>query len=148
MILTEIFDQAARFHIAGNEGEFSLNGKNYIVDFLPTDEEDDEAEDPDSVEVSFGLRNTTGFGAHDYKLQGTGDEFQVFATVIKIIQHYVDTYNTNCSQIVFSAKMNEQSRVKLYDRMVARMATGWQVSKKVRHGELFYTLTKPMTPRQ
>lgn len=140
MILNELFDQAAQYNIGGDGvGEFQINGKGYIVDFLPF------GDDMTGIEVSFGLQGKSG--ADHYGIEGTGDEIQVFATVVAMIRKYMSN-KPFLTHIFFSAKMSEASRVKLYDRMVGRLLQGWKVDKRVRHGEIDYTITKPRTPQQ
>ncbi len=68
------------------------------------------------ADVSFSKRRPGRF-LGDYGITGTGNEYLVFATVIDIVQHYVDKMQLN--GINFGA--NESSRAKMYKALIARL---------------------------
>jgi hypothetical protein len=66
-----------------------------------------------SVEILFSSRNAKG--SYDINMTGTGDQYKVMGTIVKIIKEYVD--NKKPSKISFSALKSEPSKIKLYSRM-------------------------------
>lgn len=139
MILTELFDTVApyQFTPGGNTAGFNIADKRYLVDFSPTSEDD-------CTEVSFTM--TTGVGStrqanFAYGIEGSGDEILVFSTVVAIIKKYMD--RTSLRKLIFTSKVREPSRIKLYDRMVSSIAHGWHVHTQSHGNEKEYVLTNP-----
>jgi hypothetical protein len=66
-----------------------------------------------SVEILFSSKDAKG--SYDIKMTGTGDQYKVMGTIVKIIKEYVD--NKKPSKISFSALKSEPSKIKLYSRM-------------------------------
>lgn len=139
MTLLELFDRVANFQLtADNEGYFNISGKTYVVDFYPV------GDTVDTIEVSFGLRKGVTQGVPDYAwgVEGSGDEIMVFSTVIAIIRKFMNK-NPSLKNLVFSAKLSEPSRVKLYNRMARTVMPGWEVTLQQVKDDMFYTVTNP-----
>lgn len=76
--------------------------------------------------VEFGL---VKFGEYKYRIEKTGDAFNVFATVAAIIKHHLNTAEP-VDYILFTA--SEPSRIKLYDafmKLVPKFLPGWEFYK-------------------
>lgn len=68
------------------------------------------------------------YGGREIALSGTGGEMQVFATVLQILDEFLNMINPN--SINFSADVAEPSRVKLYNRLLGRFQKqGWQTTQ-------------------
>ena len=52
---------------------------------------------------------------------GKGDAFRIFATVSKVVNDYITKSKTPISEITFSGKTKDPSRIKLYDRIAQRL---------------------------
>lgn len=122
--LTELFDPRTAFPLEWDDSfaptELHANahdrqGRTINISFVPFHLSDDWQ----AVDIEF-----TRGGSHD--VTGRGDAERVFATVIEAIKVYLSKYNQPLF-ILFSGK--EQSRFKLYSRMIARFASqfGYQV---------------------
>lgn len=64
-----------------------------------------------------------GLPANRYGITGTGNAAQVMSTVVDILKQFLQTHKGQISQLIFSAK--ENSRRKLYARMVRRLLPTW-----------------------
>lgn len=139
MILNELFDSAVPFQLTTDgTGYFRIDGRTYEVSFDPLINE------RGAVEVSFSMRQgvtASGMPGYVHSATGTGDELQVFSTVINVIREYMRRSPTR--KIVFAAKTSEPSRVRLYDRMARTLSPGWHVSTSMLGKEKMYTLTDP-----
>lgn len=138
MILTELFDTTAPFQLTKDgTGYFTINDKNYMADFYPSGP-------PHCVEVSFSLQageHPSGNPKYVSGVEGTGDEFLVFGTMIAMIKKYISMNRVH--KLTFTSKSSEPSRMKLYDRMARTLAPTWKLTTKIAVGEKFYTLTNP-----
>ena len=128
MRLFELFAQPYKWQKADRDSyKFSTaNGNNYKVLLL-----DESIRVNDQYRraywVEFGLENQ----GYKYKVERTGDAFNVFATVTDIIKHHLQTADP-VDYIWFTADKGEPSRVKLYDafmKLVPRFLPGWEFYK-------------------
>ena len=67
--------------------------------------------------VEFGIKRTPDAPFHDYDITGGGDAIKIFATIVKIVDEFINHYSP--TEFWFSA--DEASRIKLYDRLSRRM---------------------------
>ena len=122
--LTELFDSKTAFPLEWDDSfaptelhanAYDRQGRTINISFVPFHLNDNW----EAVDIEF-----TRGGSHD--VTGRGDAERVFATVIEAIKVYISEYNQPLF-ILFSGK--EQSRFKLYNRMIARYASqfGYQV---------------------
>lgn len=74
-----------------------------------------------------------------YGVTDLGHGYEVLSTVMEIFNEFVKTQDPNV--LVFGAE--EESRRKLYNRMVSRFKGKYNVETKVSQGELVYILYKP-----
>lgn len=139
MTLLELFDRAANFTTnSNNYSEFSINGKDYSVEFGQRDD--------GIYDVAFGLLGKPGYEGYrgvKYGMQGTGDEIAVFSTVLAIIKRFVERAS-DLQTLSFSADVDEPSRVGLYDRLLRKFATHYDVHKRIDDGVIYYTINKRM----
>ena len=86
--------------------------------------------DIDSWSISF-----TAYGKDDSQdgktgITGTGNEFTVFATIIEIIEKFINHYNPR--EFWFSAK--EKSRIKLYNVFAQKIVNKWDYEVDIDQG--------------
>jgi hypothetical protein len=77
------------------------------------------------------------------EVTGSGDEFKVFATVIKITKEFMEKYDIDT--LSFTADKSEGNRAKLYHRMVERLVHGkWKksVDHKASDYRSYFTIEK------
>lgn len=139
MLIVEVMNSVAPYTMADKfTANFSIQDKQYVVTFDPPSEEEDPSE---PVFISFDMTSATSGHQGELNMTNTGDEFLVFGTVMAIIQEYMKRYSPNA--VTFSAEAKEPSRIKLYDRMVKRMANGWVVqTENLGTSAKVYTLTR------
>lgn len=122
--LTELFDPQASSPLEWDDTfapteihatAHDRQGRTINISFVPFHT----GKDWQAIDIEF-----TRGGSHD--VTGRGDAERVFATVINAIKTYLNQYNKPLF-VLFSGK--EQSRFKLYSRMIARFAAqfGYQV---------------------
>lgn len=97
-----------------------------------------------AFDIQFGIKNFDDEYAKT-KISKTGDAFKVLATVGKIIRTHMSR-NLDYNYIMFTALLDEQSRIKLYDmflRFLPKFLPGWKLHKsKDAHGERWYVLKR------
>ncbi len=127
MIINELFDKIAQWDYTETvngqiKAEFAIDDNLYTVIFFEL-----EREVMWSVEFVVGAFNDAGqWLSHNIEMTGTGNEFQVFATVLDIIKKA--TAEFDIQKLKFSAdKYETNNRSKLYTRMVSVLAKGWDV---------------------
>lgn len=103
MLLTEIFNKIVKWDISCNSDDlfqamFMIDIHEYVFNANYEN---------DKWDVSFYLYTD---GDVEYDLTGTGNEFEVFATIIDILKHFIKTKNPQ--HIIASAK--PEKRLKLY----------------------------------
>lgn len=119
---TEKFDSGYRDR---ESHKFSTStGREIVVDFIRY---------PDATEVIFSDDDRT-------KATGGGQEFEVFATVLKLMKQYTEQNPTET--LTFTADNAEPSRVALYNKMVKRFVPNAMVDADKR--DTTYTIP----PRQ
>lgn len=101
--------------------EGSENESHYIIEFSYWSEGNYDIDEP-FWEVSFG---NMSHGDDGYGITNTGNEIKVFSTIVNIMKEF--TKKNNPPGYYFSAK--EQSRKKLYDAMIRKLAKGFKVKK-------------------
>ncbi|WP_407303743.1 hypothetical protein [Acinetobacter sp.] len=120
MLINELFKKKVeitnRTNDEGKSYEFTVNGKTYVCEFF---------EGPRSgefgLEFHFVLKGAKTSNGKDNEvgITGTGDELEVFSGVMQVLKTYM---NVRWHRLFhFAAKLEEPSRVKLYDRMVKRL---------------------------
>lgn len=151
--ITELFDQSYSYKWTEQSndlwsGRFKLDGPgkpNSIEVFMGRRNLPDDPDDPDAQtwEIEF-LRNYT------MAVTGEGDEFKIFATVIKMISEFLNIVEPETA--LFSAdknltpipNSNKQSRVKLYTTLVDKFASkmGYQYTTSETSNAIFFTMTR------
>lgn len=147
-ILLELFDRTVDWEYSDEskhghiKAEFVLPDADgveikYEVDFVEEANETELEELPTPFppntggawDISFTSRIwdwTSGtYGRRVVNITGGGNEFIVLSTIMNIIHKTVDRYSMN--NIMFGAAKREQSRVKLYTRMVQIMRNEWAI---------------------
>lgn len=120
MILREVLDSPGRYTFDKQNGHFTVNGKDYTVQFSRR------LDGGPGVGLHFMLTSKDGQDQnYNSGVTGTGDELVVFSTVIAMMEEYFGRFRP--AAIQFSAQTDEPSRVKLYDRMVARLQNEYNV---------------------
>jgi len=75
---------------------------------------------PDEVVIiSFITHKTNNYDTSTTEITGTGNEFQIFATVANIVGEFIKSQHPPA--LVFSAASKEPSRVKLYKRFIKKL---------------------------
>ena len=145
MKLFEVLDRTIQYKwlTQGRElsmAEFEVGGKIIRVEFHFMQQGQPEEYDPSApkstIDISFNTRPIRGASEYydedeepDYKITGGGSEYEIFATVMRIVFEYVKKNKPNA--ISFTADDDEPSRVKLYDRFVKRFtASGYKLWKR------------------
>lgn len=149
MLLTELFDKTLRWDwidMSFNSSTATFktpNGQMIKVFFHSYEEPSSEyPNDPSLAELEFNKmmpRERIGTS----KITGTGEQFLVFATVLDIAQDYAKRHPT--TTIEFGADTTEPSRVKLYTKMVNRLAPN--ATMELDGGIMMFTIP-PKTPRE
>ena len=87
---------------------------------------DQKSPDEPHWEVAFGVLQKKDWGdSVSLSLSGTGDEYRIFSTVIKIIKNFLNRHDVQT--LSFSAEKNEGARARLYQKMVERLVGGeWE----------------------
>lgn len=134
MLVFEVLRQPVQHIISSNgeRGSFKIGDRNYVVDIIPTG--------PGAIEVSFVLVDHNQ-GAAFSVITNTGNEFQVFSTIVDIVAKLITSKSYR--QITFASDLKEPTRVKLYDRMVSRIASrfpGWKSESEIAGHFKEYTL--------
>ena len=133
MRINELFDRPVEWELATSrsdvyEYEFRLEDKLYYVDF----------EDPVDGVWRFNFGFMSG-GEGQTGIMGTGYEYEVFSTVIEIVQDFLQRVNPN--GLMFTAK--ELSRKKLYNRMIKRVPGNYKIASGEMGGMKFYYIYRP-----
>lgn len=142
MFINELFDKIAKWDYTEKTGEqikaeFEVGENHYIVTLFQSP-----GDVVWGVEFTVGAFNNSGYWlSHNVELTGTGNEFQVFATVLDIIKKTAD--EVDIQKLKFSAdKFETDSREKLYTRMVSILSKGWDVNIRNTKYGTEYILTK------
>lgn len=130
MRLLELFDKVAPWEwdknfIGSEVATFSIGGHKYYIQFDNTLFDKDnlqmfafefEEDWPTIVDVMFSMKDANqSVGKRGIDITGTGNAFEVFATVKDIMDNFVNTH-ADTDYIHFEA--SEPSRMKLYDRFL------------------------------
>ena len=81
----------------------------------------EEQEKPDEWEVMFTSTDKTG--GQTTRVTNMGSEFQIFSTIVAVMQDWWGTHKDLADVIKFTSWMQEKSRVKLYNTLAKRMAS-------------------------
>lgn len=146
MKLTEVLNSVKQYEWDGDPADsadagqatFQVNGKEYMVlfTFFEGDENNQEDSLPDRYDIEFGLYPDKDDHTNlmNYGISGTGNQFEVFSTVVAICIEWFRYHPTNC--ITMSAK--EPSRKKLYNRLLRQLVPDWRV---VQRGDVIIAFT-------
>lgn len=142
MLLNEVFNTQTQINVTGNTSdaitiEFTVNGMEFLFTASNDTWEDDQHV---SWNIEFGLRKSNG--EVDYDQTNTGNAYTVFAAVQQCTLKLIELH-PEVGQVVFTAKKQEQSRVKLYDRLVRSLRVpGWTSRKEIGGFNDFYIFYK------
>lgn len=123
MLLFELFtDPAPIKPINDNQYQFIVNGVDYRIVFnrtiLPMDFIDEQSErNPPAVDVVFYSK--TKDGHEQTTITGNRNQFTVLSTVIASISRWLK--QNNAEYVTFTADKSEQSRVKVYQRILDKI---------------------------
>ena len=102
------------------EAEFRIGRRDvrvmFVIHYNPNTDKMDMEDPPEYLrEIIFGSKDKDEpESEYSPKITNTGNEFEVFATVTKIIQAFVNKHSPPA--LMFKALVSEPSRVKLYKR--------------------------------
>lgn len=85
-------------------------------------------------EVSFATEDG------DMSKTNTGDQFKVFATVIKITQDFIRS--TKVNRLLVSSEKEDQSRTKLYNKLIKKFSN-WKLTREEKSIFDVFILTNP-----
>ena len=100
-------------------------------------------EDGRRVIVSIRKRGEAAIVVYDVDVNRDteDDAFRILATVMTIIAEFMNA-NEDIGELRFASYGNYPSRVKLYDRLVKKYASGYRLSKKVNGYDVEYRLKR------
>ena len=127
---------------------FRINDHEYVVNFdLESYPDHDANVYIKSWDMSFALFTVDQAGRSRIKtkITGTGNQFQVFATVAQITKDFVKLYRPD--EITFSADPGEPSRVSLYKRMAPMLAAACGFKFGRQHQSNAFTIYAPWRPK-
>jgi len=81
-----------------------------------------------------------------YSVTGTGNEFKVFSTVVKIVKIFLNELKRDgveFERIKFYASKTEPSRIKLYEKLVKTLTKKYNLSYEIiknLHGNVYFYL--------
>ena len=83
------------------------------------------------------MRGTIPIGVGDERQgrEGTGNEFQVFATVAAIAQEVFNKYKDDVGAIEYGANQNDPNRKRMYDTMMRKFGISGQRAEYVDHAD-------------
>ncbi len=142
MLINELFNATVPIQITSNNSEtcimsFVVAGHEFTFSGSLDTWEEDEGE---SWNVDFGLVHPDG--KIEYELTSTGNAFVVLSAVKQCCIKLISMYPT-IQQIVFTSDRSEQSRVKLYNRMLTtQLVPGWKARKEEGGFRDFYIFAK------
>lgn len=81
-------------------------------------------------------------GLGTFRATGDGDQYKIFATVLKATQNFIKQKHPNV--IYFTGGKEKPGRIKLYDRMLAKFAdaAGYILSRAEHFAEVEYVLRR------
>ena len=148
MRLFELFDKVANFTKTLSYYEFDTSsGTQYFVQFGRIYEYNPkewyakyENIVEDSVEINFAKIDSNGKIVHT--LTNTGDAFEVMATVLKIIEDYLQNHEP--PSIYFTGDRSDGGRTKLYDRLADKINNikGYRLVEKTTFGRNYLYIFK------
>ena len=122
----------ARMKINEHEYKFDIE---LIYDDTLTDHYKIENPLENSWAVQFILLKTGNEYVRSHSITGTGNELQVFTSVLEMIHEFVNEQHPTA--LVFSA--SQPSRIKLYDKMVSRLSQKVIISN-LRREKVYYVI--------
>lgn len=158
MILSELFDQphgaerivamSDEFHMYKDIGDREIRFTAHRTDMIPGGAGGlmDMGHAKNTWDVEFAEVRITEDGTSKkstHKLTGSGNEVEVMSFVVGCLKEFVKRYKP--AKITFSAKSTEESRVKLYKRMLGRLADDYEVEhlkgedRKIRYDDFILT---------
>jgi hypothetical protein len=141
MKLNEILGSPAEYKVIRNtpktfEAEFTSGGRLIRFSALMMH--------PQFFEISFAeiTKNPNGSEYEATKKTGNGKEFEVFATVKAILEHFIKEYKPQ--QMNLDSHKGEASRTKLYQRLISKnLPAGWKMERDESHPSyITFALTK------
>ena len=100
-----------------------------------------------------GITKRYGVGAsaafmidHDTEITGGGDAFRVMATVVEVLEDYLRR-NRDLEFLEFSATTRSPTRIKLYDRMLDKLARKYRVDVETTGSEKIWTINLEGSPK-
>jgi len=86
--------------------------------------------------VMFQLYSFEGKTLNDYGITGTGNELQVFSTVLDVMKDFADRHSPGA----FGFSAHESSRIKLYNKIMSRFSRNGRANRNDQ-GETVYYVT-------
>lgn len=140
--ITELFSPGKnwQWEFRGSEeavAKFNINGINYTW-FAYTYIRDN----PNRWEIAFRIEDKKKLkGKTAYDASGTGNEMEVFSTVVDITRAFLEQYKDKVKQITFNSK--GESRTSLYTKMVKRLLPNWSMETRPTDYGPEFILTSP-----
>lgn len=139
MKLYEVLNEVIPFHLDQNaprfkQYSFEIGPLRYIVEInrLTTPEQEYH------WIFSFMLENTKSV-----EITNTGNQFQVFATVIEIIKDFLELNSKKMDTITFTAANSEPSRVRLYKKLASKfILPGYKLYLSNKNDKEVFTIYK------
>ena len=135
MLISEILSKTLPFTIDEKTKEFfsaEFESNNRTIKFRASLELNDDEQDFWEIEFAERVRDR-----EHHSLSGSGGEFEVFATLKKIIETFIKEYKPKA--VTFSADKTEPSRVSAYERMFTRFKVpGYTFAKDTDKSQTHY----------
>ncbi len=132
MLLNEVFDQPVKWKVIDHqegflEVVFTVGPVGYTFWATAVRDAEDEMIQPPHFDIEFYAHLPSKENPHkSYGITKSGNQQQVFATILDIIKEFVDEYNP----AIMSFEAKEPSRFKLYKRLVATLLPSWKMIVK------------------
>jgi hypothetical protein len=124
--LVELFDKVAPFRWTKStpvqcSARFTVDGVVYFVEFHTNNGKDWDVgfvAKTRTVLPARGMRKSRTIVQQTYMLTGTGNQYLVFSTVMKMMEDFLKEYKPN--SLKWNADKAEESRISLYGSMLGR----------------------------
>lgn len=139
MILRELFDRPVDYSRNGNEYRFSIGGINYKFNyFLRLSHR--------AISVQFCELERNSERNCRYDITNSGNHIKVFSTVVSIMREVIEEFRP----ILIHFTAEEDSRKKLYMRMVKSLVPSWKLYTGGEDGEemLVFSVLEPRITKE
>ena len=121
MKLIELFDVGVEVEwVTSNQALWTIDGTRYVFDI----EKDQLSDGVPCLAVSFGARAPGQ--DFTYSNTGTGNQFQVYSTVLACVKHYISQFGE--LPLWFSAE--DRGRQRLYGKFIKKFLPNWNLTQQ------------------